>query len=305
VQRCQAHELIIGITEDKTFGPLVLFGAGGVAVEVTADTAVALPPLDLVLADDLVRSTRVHRLLQGYRDRAAANMTAIANALVRLSALAANHPEIRELDVNPLLADERGVIALDARVRIADPKTSPRVPMAIRPYPSHWQRQVDLPGLGRLDIRPIRPEDERLYASFFEKVTPEDRRLRLLAPINHLPHGFIARLTQIDYAREIAFIAIAQDSGDMLGVVRYSADPDLKRGEFAILVRSDLKGKGLGWCLMQRLLDYARAEKLEALVGSVLDENTTMLRMCQELGFRSSRRSDEPGVTQVVLDLMT
>jgi acetyltransferase len=136
VNRPRAHELIIGVTEDPTFGPLVLFGAGGTAVEVIKDTALALPPLDMKLAHDLIEQTRVHRLLQGYRDRPAADLDAIAAALIRLGTLVAEHAEIRELDVNPLLADETGVIALDARIRIADPVKLPRAKMAIRPYPA-------------------------------------------------------------------------------------------------------------------------------------------------------------------------
>jgi acetyltransferase len=303
VVRPHAHELILGITEDRTFGPLVLFGAGGTSVEVTADTALALPPIDLVLADDLMRETRVYRLLAGYRDRSAANMPAIANALVRLSALSANHPEIRELDINPLLADARGVIALDARVRLAAPGEAPRVPMAIRPYPAKWQSGADIDGVGRVLLRPIRPEDEPLYAAFFDKVTMQDRRLRLFTPTKHLTHGFLARLTQIDYAREIAFVAIARASGELLGVVRYTADPDLQHGEFAVIVRSDLKGRGLGWRLMQQLVDYAKTENLRALTGMVLEENEGMLKMCEEMGFKRVTNLGDPGVVHVRLEL--
>ncbi len=281
----------------------MLFGAGGTAVEVMGDTALALPPLDLVLANDLMRETRIYRLLAGYRDRPAANMPAIANALVRLSALAANHPEIRELDINPLLADARGVIALDTRVRLADPQASPRVPMAIRPYPAKWQAAADIEGLGTVVIRPIRPEDEPLYEAFFDKVTMQDRRLRLFTPAKHLTHGFLARLTQIDYAREIAFVALAGGAGELLGVVRYTADPDLQHGEFAVIVRSDLKGHGLGWRLMQQLVDYAKAEHLQALTGMVLEENDAMLKMCEEMGFRRVTALEEPGVVHVRLDL--
>ena len=304
VQKPRAHELILGISEDRTFGPLILFGAGGTSVEVTNDTALALPPLDLVLAQDLMQQTRVHRLLLGYRDRPRADLEAIANALVRLSALAANHAAIRELDINPLLVDDKGVIALDVRVRIADAAQSPRVPMPIRPYPAQWQRTDEIGGIGKMLIRPIKAEDEALYADFFDRVTMEDRRLRLFIRSRHLTHGFLARMTQIDYAREIAFVAIEQLSGALLGVVRFFADPDYRHAEFAILVRSDLKGRGLGWRLMQHLIDYARAEGLEAITGSVLEENTTMLRMCEEFGFTCSTDLQDRGVWKARLELL-
>jgi acetyltransferase len=195
------------------------------------------------------------------------------------------HPEIREIDINPLLADDQGVIALDARVRVEDAQRAPRVAPAIRPYPSQWARDAELGSVGAIRIRPIRPEDEALYADFFAKLTPEDKRLRFFSARPDLSHRFLARLTQIDYAREMAFIAIAKTSGELLGVARFVADPDYTQGEYAILVRSDLKGQGLGWRLMQHLLDYARAEKLGELHGFVLADNTTMLAMCRELGF--------------------
>lgn len=303
VDRPRAYELILGIVEDKTFGPLVMFGAGGVSIEMTADTTLALPPLDLAMARSMIGQTRISRLLQGYRDRPRVDIDGVAEALVRLAALAANHPEIRELDVNPLLADEAGVIALDARVRIADERTFPRVAMAIRPYPVEWQKTEQIDGIGRVQLRPIRPEDETLYHAFFDKVTMDDRRLRLFTPVAHLTHGFLARLTQIDYAREIAFVAIDGTSGELLGVVRFFADPDYTQAEYAVLVRSDLKGRGLGWRLMTLLIDYARSEKLHVLTGAVLEENTTMIRMCEELGFTRSHDSLEHGVWQMRLDL--
>jgi acetyltransferase len=160
IKRPRAHELIIGMSHDATFGPLLLFGAGGTAVEVLRDTAMALPPLDLKLARELMRQTRIHRLLEGYRDRPAADLDAIAMSLVRLGAMVIAHPEIREIDVNPLLADETGIIALDARIRVDT--QSPRRPLAIRPYPVTWTRQINLPEIGQLKLRPIRPEDEWL-----------------------------------------------------------------------------------------------------------------------------------------------
>lgn len=303
IQRPRAHELILGMAVDPTFGPLILFGAGGVGVEVISDTALALPPLDPILAEDLIRETRIARLLGGYRDREPANLPAVVDALVRLATLVTDHPAIRELDINPFLVDHNGGVCLDARVKLVDPTATPRIPPAIRPYPSQWQRAVTLDGFGEILIRPIRPDDEALYAAFFDRVSLEDRRLRLFAPIKTLTHGFLARLTQIDYAREIAFVALNAASGELLGVVRYAADPDLTAGEYGVLVRSDLKGRGLGWRLMQHLIEYARAEGIAKLTGSVLVENTAMLRICRELGFQIDHAVGDPGVVAVTLNL--
>jgi acetyltransferase len=303
VRRPRAVELIAGMSVDPTFGPLLMFGAGGTAVEVVRDTAHALPPLDLNLAHDLMRLTRVWRLLQGYRDRPAADVAGIAEALVRLGYLVTRHPEVHEIDINPLLADEQGIVALDARVRVEDAAGDPRVPMAIRPYPSEWVTEARIETLGMVRIRPIRPEDEPLYSSFFARLTPEDQRLRFFTARPDLSHRFLARLTQIDYAREMAFVAVAEATGELLGVVRFIADPDYVHGEYAVLVRSDLKGSGLGWRLMQHLIAYARAEKIEQLYGYVLAENTTMLRMCCELGFSVESEPGDAAVRRVCLSL--
>jgi acetyltransferase len=303
IRRPRAVELIAGMSVDPTFGPLLMFGAGGTAVEVVRDAAHALPPLDLNLAHDLMRQTRVWRLLQGYRDRPAADVAALAEVLVRLGYLVARHPEVREVDINPLLADETAIIALDARVRVEDPAGSPRVAMAIRPYPSEWATEARVAPVGSVRIRPIRPEDEALYAAFFARLTPDDQRLRFFSARADLSHRFLARLTQIDYAREMAFVAIAAATGELLGVVRFVADPDYTQGEYAILVRSDLKGRGLGWRLMQHLIAYARAEKIDELYGSVLTENATMLRMCRELGFRVEPDPADAALRRVVLRL--
>ncbi len=303
IKRPGAHELLLGISIDPTFGPLVTFGAGGIAVEAMRDVAHALAPLDLYLARDLMRQTRVWRLLQGYRNRPRADIDAIALTLVRLSYLAARHPEIREIDINPLLADENGVIALDARVVIADETKTPRTPMAIRPYPTEWEKTLQLSGLVSIQLRPIRPEDETLYTAFFAKVDSADVRLRFFQPKVGLSHRFLARLTQIDYAREMAFVAISKDTGELLGVARFVADPDFVAGEFGILVRSDLKGRGIGWALMTQLIDYATAAKLQQIYGHVLAHNTTMLAMCQQLGFATAIETDDPSLIKATLDL--
>lgn len=305
LRRPDGHELIAGLSEDPQFGPAVLFGAGGIAVEVVDDTALALPPLDLLLARDLIGRTRIARLLGGYRTRPPAEIDAIAEVLIRLGEIACALPMIRELDINPLIADRRGVIALDARILI-DParlgEAAPNPRLAIRPYPVEWEGELALLDGRRVACRPVRPEDAPLYLDAFARMDPEDLRLRFFAPIGAPSPQMIAALTQIDYARDMAFIALDRETGELLGVSRLASDPDHARAEYSVLLRSDLKGKGLGWALMTRLIDYARAEGIAELFGDVLPENRTMLKMCAELGFRIEPRHGE-GTVHVVLDL--
>jgi acetyltransferase len=309
IVRPKARELIIGIADDPTFGPVIVFGQGGTAVEAIDDKALALPPLDLALARGLIARTRVSRILKAYRNVPAADEAAIALLLVKLSQLAADFPEIREVDLNPVLADETGVIAVDARIALAPPQPRRAGPLsgnprfAIRPYPKAWERHLALPDGSRVFVRPIRPEDEALYPAFMTEVTADDLRLRFFAPVKEFSHGFIARFTQIDYARAMAFIAIAEATGQMLGVVRVHADSEYRSAEYAILVRSDLKGHGLGWLLMELMIEYARAEGLQSIRGQVLQENRTMLQMCRQLGFHIAPDPDESAIVVVTLSL--
>jgi acetyltransferase len=305
--RPKARELIAGIADDPTFGPILAFGHGGTAVEVVNDKALALPPIDLKLARDLISRTRISRMLKAYRNVAAADENAIAMLLVNLAQAVADLPEIREVDFNPILADENGVIVVDARIAVA-PRQPERLGQrghprfAIRPYPKEWERHVALRDGSSVFVRPVRPEDEPLYRTFIPQVTNEDMRLRFFAPVKELSHAFIARLTQLDYARAMAFIAI-DDAGQMLGVVRLHASSDYTTGEFAILVRSDLKGRGLGWQLMQLIIEYARAEGIGAVEGQVLRGNTTMLEMCKELGFTVGPDPSDQNILLVTLAL--
>jgi acetyltransferase len=308
VLRPKARELIAGIADDPTFGPVIVFGRGGTAVEVIGDKALALPPLDLALARGLIARTRVSRVLAAYRDVPAADVDAVALLLVKLAQLAADLPEVRELDLNPVLADEHGLIAVDARVAVARAEAPSRGPaghprFAIRPYPTEWERRTAMRDGTRILVRPVRPEDEPLYGPFFAAVTPQDLRLRFFAPVKEFGHAFIARFTQIDYARAMAFIAVDEASGEMLGVVRLHADANYERGEYAVLVRSDLKGRGLGFLLMQMIIEYARAEGLGTIEGQVLSENTAMLAMCKELGFEIAFDPDNPDTCVVKLAL--
>ena len=307
IQRPQGRELIAGLAEDPTFGPVVLFGRGGKAVEVINDRALALPPLDLGLALDLISRTRVSHLLREYRDVPAADLDEVALTLVKLAQMSADLPEIRELDINPLLADGEGVIAMDARVRVA-PVEGRRGPInprfAVAPYPKQWERWLTGRDGRRIFVRPVRPEDEGMYRTFFAQVSPEDLRLRFFAPVKDFSHAFIARLTQIDYARALALCATLEN-GEMLGAVRLMLDADRESGEFAILLRSDQKGRGLGWALMKMMIDYGEREGLRHIEGQVLTENTTMLTMCQQLGFQIRDEPYDAGAKQVWLTLPT
>jgi acetyltransferase len=307
VVRPKARELIVGLADDPTFGTVVVFGHGGTAVEIINDKALALPPLDLQLARDLIERTRVSRLLRAYRDVPAVKQDAVATVLVKLAQMAADIPEIRELDINPLLADENGVVAVDARVAIGQVARkfagSGPANFAVRPYPSQWQRHLEVKGGWRIFVRPIRSEDEPLIHEFLRNVTSQDLRLRFFAPIKEFTHEFIARLTQLDYARAMAFVAFDETSNEMIGVVRIHSDSIYENGEYAILLRSDLKGRGLGWTLMQLIIEYAKSEGLKQISGEVLQENTAMLKMCRELGFAVKSDTTEPTLRNVMLEL--
>ena len=293
-----AVELIVGIADDPVFGPVVMFGQGGTAVELMGDTTLELPPLNLALAHAQMARTRVWHLLQGYRGRPPADIDAIAEILIRICQLAADHPEIRELDINPLLAGTTGVMALDARLRVA-PATSGRVRLAISPYPKELEATATLRDGTSVRLRPIRPEDEPLLKDLAGHMSPEDLRLRYFTAMKGLSHQLAARLVQIDYDREMALLALLADAETALGVARFSADPDNRRAEYAVEVRSDWKGRGLGYLLMTQLIEVARRRGVGELVGEVLPENAAMLQMCRALGFAIAADASDPGLVRV------
>lgn len=289
VRRPHAQEVIVGASIDSVFGPVILCGQGGTAVEVTADSAVALPPLNRSLARELVSRTRVSRLLAGYRDHPPARMDALYDVLIAVSQMLADLPQLAELDINPLLVDESGAIALDARIRVSRQPVAGAERFAILPYPSQWARKLTWSDR-EITVRPIRPEDEAQHRRFLERLDPEDIRMRIFQTRRELPRSELARLTQIDYDREMAFIAEALDAHgvrETLGVARTVSDPDRVEAEFAIIVRSDLKGAGLGRLLFQQLIEHARSRGTGRLVGIVLRENKRMLNLCRDLGFEA------------------
>ncbi|MBT3359822.1 MAG: GNAT family N-acetyltransferase [Rhodospirillales bacterium] len=300
-----AHELIIGSSDDNIFGPTMLFGHGGTAVEVINDTAIALPPLNMGLAAELISRTRISKLLKGYRDRPAVNMDAVKMTLMQVSQLIVDFPAIAELDINPLFADENGVLAVDARIRVKERPANEETRLAIRPYPKQLEEDFNL-GDGRPTLlRPIRPEDEPEHYEFISKLTPEDIRFRFFGTVRQLPHSEMARLTQINYEREMAFIASAlkeDGSRETLGVVRTNTDPNNERAEFAIVVRSDLHELGLGSKLLDKMIDYCKDRKTNWMVGQVLEDNRLMLQLAESKGFSRKRVMNE-GVFEVTLKL--
>ncbi|MFL1876428.1 GNAT family N-acetyltransferase [Hansschlegelia beijingensis] len=223
------------------------------------------------------------------------------------STSAADMPEIRELDINPLVVTPRGAFAFDARIRVA---STPRgggagvanARLAIRPYPKRLETTLTLGDGSEISVRPVRPEDEPAVAAFFRQVDAEDLRQRFFTPMSEVPRAFIARLTQIDYARTMVLLASGAE-GAVLGVVQLHADPDADAGEFAILLRSDFKGRGLGWRLMRTLIRFAKAEGWGAITGQILAENSSMLAVCRELGFTITPDPEDIGVRIATLSL--
>jgi acetyltransferase len=300
-----AHELIAGMSTDPVFGPVILFGEGGTAVEVIADRNIALPPLNMTLARELVSRTRIARLLQGYRDRPAVDIDALCRTLIQVSQLIIDIPEIAELDINPLLTDQHGVLALDARIGVARPPKPGVGRLAIRPYPQVLEEAFTMKSGREVLFRPIRPEDEPQHHEFISKLSSQDIHFRFFGQVREMPHSQMARFTQIDYDREMAFIATARKRGgrpETLGVVRTVSDPDNVRTEFAIVVRTDLKGQGLGTALLVKMIDYCRARGTKEMVGQILHNNRAMLGLAERLGFERVGMLDDEAV-EVLLDL--
>ena len=332
VTRPLAQELIVGASIDPVFGPVLLFGHGGTAVEVLADRVIGLPPLNRVLAREMVSRTRVSRLLAGYRDHPPIDLDAVCDVLIALSQMLADLPELIELDINPLLADADGVIALDARLRIDSGAARLRIGssdarlridsgdarlrivqtpsagaarFAITPYPAELVETVPWQG-GVVELRPIRPEDEPQHRAFIERLAPQDLRLRFFSVRRGLPRSELARLTQIDYAREMAFIAVQslpEGPPQTLGVVRVFIDPDNIEAEFAIIVRSDMKGRGLGHLLMRKMVGFLTGRGTQSMVGAVLHENHGMRGLARSNGFVVDAAGSDADALRVVLTL--
>ncbi len=300
-----AQELLIQAQVDPVFGPFLRFGQGGLAAKLSQDKAVALPPLNASLARDLISRTRVSAFLRGLGGRPAADLDAVCLTIIKVSQLITDIPQIQEIDINPLFADDQGVAVLGARVRVAEVMANGQDRLAIRPYPKELEEQATLKNGRVVLIRPIRPEDEPAHYEFFKHLSPEDLRFRFFGVVRELSHMEMTRLTQIDYEREMAFIATAPDGEgrpETLGVVRASTKPDNSAAEFAIIVRSDQKGQGLGRMLMQKIIRYCRERGTAAITGQALLENKGMQTLAEKVGFEVWRNTDDDTV-EMHLDL--
>ncbi len=302
VRKPFGRELLVGMVNDRQFGPVILFGQGGTAAELVNDKSLALPPLNLKLARELISRTQVSKLLRGYRNMPAANMHELEMVLVRLSQLVIDLPAIEELDINPLLVDDSGVVALDARIKVLETELTGADRLCIRPYPKQLEESVRLNDGSELMLRPIVPEDETELREAFGRLTEEEVRFRFFTPMKFLNHINAARFTQIDYDRQMALVLTehgVRGKTKIFAVVRLVEDPDRARAEFAIVVDHTLAGQGLGTHLMKRILTYGRERGIGEVFGDVLWDNQRMLALCKELGFVSVRSSESPGVVRV------
>jgi len=300
-----AQELILGVSIDPIFGPVLLFGQGGTAVEVLADRTVALPPLNRVLAHEMISRTRVAKLLAGYRDHPPANLDAVADVLIALSQMLADLPELMELDINPLWADDSGALALDARLRVQLPAQAGADKFAITPYPGELVETVQWRGEA-IVLRPIKPEDASQHLEFLSQLQPEDLRLRLFSTRRELATGELARLTQIDYAREMAFIAVQtlpEGTEHTLGTIRCAIDPDNINAEMAIIVRSDLKRQGIGQLLLSKLIDYLQARGTQRMIAEVFRSNSAINALLRSNGFSFDSDASVGEISKLVLAL--
>jgi len=283
------RELVIGASRDSVFGPTILFGAGGTMVEVLQDSSVALPPLNAVLADRLINRTRVSHLLKGYRDRPGVDRQAVIDVLLRVSDLVCELPEVIELDINPLIAGPGGVLAVDARVRIARPpaRDGQYDHVAIHPYPRHLVTETHLTDGTPMVIRPIRPEDAENEKAFVKDLSDEAKMFRFMGMMNELSPEMLVQFTQIDYRREMAMVAMVELDGEWVqtGVARYVLNPDDRSCEFAIVVGDKVQHQGIGTKLMKALFSAARSHGMTVMEGSVLRNNAPMLRLMKDLGF--------------------
>jgi acetyltransferase len=309
------RELMVGMTSDPVFGPVITFAAGGTAVEVLRDRALDLPPLNLTLVRALIGRTRIARMLGAFRELPPVDMAALEAVLLRVSEMACELPWLTELDINPLIAGAGGVTAVDARIVIAPraPARRPYAHLAIHPYPTELVTGCTLADGETLTLRPIRPEDACMEQDFVRGLSPTSRYFRFMGSVRELTPLMLARFTQIDYDREMAFVAVRREGnrgaagnygGEIeIAVARYHTNADGSSCEFAIVIDDAWQRRGLGRVMMQRLIAVARARGLATMIGHIISTNTSMLALCAELGFSIEHADDDATARRAVLDL--
>ena len=306
----QSRELMLGIVRDPVFGPAIVFAAGGTAAEVLRDRALDLPPLNQTLTAAMIARTRVSKMLGAFRNLQAIDMAALESTLLRVSEMACELPWIDELDINPLIVDPAGVTAVDARIVISPRNAAlPRYShLAIHPYPAELVSECELSDGKRFIMRPIRPEDAEIEQAFVRRLSQESRYFRFMGAVRELTPTMLVRFTQIDYDREMAFVAVCNDGGKggaetEIAVVRYITNPDGRSCEFAIVVDDAWQRRGLGRILMRRLIEVARERGLATMIGHVIANNTSMHKLCAGLGFTIEHTPDDAGSRTATLAL--
>jgi acetyltransferase len=301
------RELMIGVTSDPVFGPVIIFGAGGTTVEIMGDRAVALPPLNNFLVRELIQETHIAKMLGAFRNMAPANMDALEDVLLRVSEMACELPLLKEMDINPLILDENGALAADARVvmEYRQPSADRYAHMAIYPYPTQLVSQWQLADGTDITIRPIRPEDAELVQSFVRGLSEESKYFRFMGSMQELTETMLVRFTQIDYSREMALIAVTveQEKEIEIGVARFAINPDGDTCEFALVIADNVQGKGLGQKLMVSLMEAARAKGLVTIEGEVLSNNHNMIKLMTRLGFTTKTSEEDQSIMKVSKEL--
>jgi acetyltransferase len=301
------RELMVGIIRDPVFGPVISFGSGGTAVEVMGDSAISLPPLNQRLAKDLINRTKVSKLLGQFRNMPAVDMEKLIDVLLGVSSMACELPWIKEMDINPMIVDENGVVAVDARIVVGYPKpsTDPYNHLAIHPYPVHLVKNVQLSDGTNIVIRPIRPEDAEIEAKFIRGLSSESKYFRFMNSVQELSQEMLVRFTQIDYHNEMALIAVTSTNAgeEQIGVVRYTTNLDKTSCEFALVVSDQWQGRGIAHQLMENLMEVARDRDLETMEGQVLSNNSRMLELVASLGFSIENDAEDAAIKHVVVSL--
>jgi acetyltransferase len=298
-----AREVMVGVTHDSSFGPVITFGAGGIAVEVMHDRALSLPPLNQYLVGSMIRKTRIGQLLGAFKNLPAVDMDELVDVLLHVSEMVCELPELREMDINPLVADEKGVIALDARIIVEPlkPDVKRYGHMAIMPYPTHMVRSATLNDGMKVTIRPVRPEDAEMQQEFVRTLSDESRYNRYMSSIKQLSQTMLVRFTQLDYDREMALAMTCETENgeEQQAVARFITDPDNEGCEFALEVADKWQGKGIGYILMNALFDAAREQGLTVMRGEVLAGNKGMLKLMHKLGFTVETHPEDRALTIV------